>query len=96
MSKLRAGVIVLALGLLASVIPSMQGADVGVSVNAEEASTVRGACGWFSPNLIPMCIVPCWQGVDVDTQFGPIPAVHTVRFDCGCGSWRNYNAYGCS
>ena len=96
MSKLRAGVAMLALGLLALAVPSMQGADVGVSVTAEEASTVHGACGWFGPVPIPICLVPCWQGTDVDTPVGPLPGVHTVRFDCGCGSWRNYNAYGCS
>jgi hypothetical protein len=96
MSKQWLGVVVVALGLLALAIPSMQGADVGVSVTAEEASTVHGACSWFKPDLIPMCIVPCWQGIDVDTAFGPLPVVHNVRFNCGCGSWRNYNAYGCS
>jgi len=96
MSKVWVAVVVLALGNLALVIPPMQGAEVGVSVAAEEASTVHGACGWFAPNVIPICIVPCWQGVDIDTSIGPIPAVHTVRFNCGCGSWRNYNAYGCS
>jgi len=96
MSKLRVGGIVLALGLLALVIPSMQSADVGVPVTAEEASTVHGACYWFSPVLYPQCIVYCWQGTDVDTNYGPLPVVHRVRFNCGCGSWRNYFAYGCS
>jgi hypothetical protein len=49
MFKLWVGVVVLALGLLALVIPSMQGADVGVPVTAEEASTVHGACDGYTP-----------------------------------------------
>jgi|SRR5579875_389264 hypothetical protein len=99
MFKLWVGVVVLALGLLALVIPSMQGADVGVPVTAEEASTVHGACDGYTPLPATACGLPCFmngKGMDYDTPSGTIYAVHIVYLECGCGYKGPHNAYGCS
>jgi hypothetical protein len=99
MSKLWVAVVVLALGHLALVIPAMQGAEVGVAITADEASTIHGACDGYTPVPATACGAPCifkGRGVDPDTPGGIIYVVHIAYLECGCGYNGPHNAYGCS